>query len=121
MSWAPWELSSLALDWIFVGKAVERNNTNSQSNTAFEVLRPDQGGGGGTHFARAPPSWDPADPGLTSVGNLVPGYGDLQLGPRKTIVGQAEKIRSFTWGMVLQWLLANICLVVEYLTKSTFT
>ncbi len=31
-----------------------------------------------------------------------------------------QKIRSPTWGMVWQWLLAKICLVVDYLTKRTF-
>jgi hypothetical protein len=37
---------------------------------------------------------------LTSVGNPVPGYQEFQIGPSKPIVGQVDKIRSFTWSMV---------------------
>ncbi len=35
--------------------------------------------------------------------------------------GLVKKNRSSSWGMVWWWLLAKICLVVDYLTKSIFT
>ncbi len=58
---------------------------------------------------------------LTPIGNLVPGYQEFPVAPSETIVGLVKKIRSPTWGMARQWLLGKICLVVDYLTKSTFT
>ncbi len=51
------------LHWIFVGKVEESMNTNSNHklHAKSHMLR-----GGATHFARAPPSRDPAVPALST-------------------------------------------------------
>ncbi len=57
---------------------------------------------------------------LTPIGNPVPGYQDFFVPLSETIVGLVKKIRSPTWSMVRQWLLAKIFLlfVVDYLQKE---
>jgi hypothetical protein len=57
---------------------------------------------------------------LTSIGNLVSGYGEFLVALIKTIVERVKKIRSPIWGMVWQCLLAKICFVVDYLRKKHF-
>ncbi len=52
---------------------------------------------------------------------LHPWISRIFVAPSETIVGLVKKISSPTWGMVWKLLLAKICLVVDYLTKSTFT
>jgi hypothetical protein len=49
------------------------------------------------------------------------GYQEFLVAPIETIVGLVKKRKRPTWGMVWRWLLAKICLAIDYLTKSTFT
>jgi len=58
---------------------------------------------------------------LTSTGNPVPGNQDFCLAPNETMVEQVEKIRSLTQGIVWWWIPEEICLILDYLIKSTFT